>query len=229
MERNYKTLITFFVAVSVISMLGFFTSYLSAFPQYGKFPVVIHIHFIAFLCWLALTIIQPVLIKKKNFSLHRKLGTFSYFIAPVMVVTMAILIITKVKRLLLNSPDDAIVEAFIGLLDVVSFTTYYIVAMLNRRNVRWHVAFIVSATLIVLNPGMARLLNQVQPGLGMLGAVVIPFVVPLCVILYEKISLKKPIFKSPYALFFLCWALEIVLLIMVPQTDFWKGIVEGLR
>jgi len=229
MERNYKTLIAFFVAVSVISVLGFFTSYLSAFPQYGKFPVVIHIHFTAFLCWLALTIIQPILIKKKNFSLHRKLGTVSYFMAPIMVITMALLIITKVERLLLTLPDEATVEAFIGLLDVVSFTTYYIVAMLNRHNVRWHVAFIISATLIVLNPGMARLLNQVQPGLGMLGAVVVPFVVPLCVIFYEKINLKRPILKSPYALFFLCWALEIVLLITVPQTEFWKGIVAGLR
>lgn len=228
MERKYKTLIAFFVVVSVISMLGFFTSYLSAFPQYGKFPVVIHIHFTAFLSWLALTIIQPVLIKKKNFSLHRKLGKLSYFIAPVMVVTMTLLIISKVKRLLPASPDEATVEAFIGLLDVVSFSTYYIVAMLNRHNVQWHVAFVVSATLIVLNPGMSRLLNHIKPGLGMPGAVIVPFVISLCIILYEKMSLKKPVLKSPYALFFLCWALEIVLLITVPHTEFWKRIVAGM-
>jgi hypothetical protein len=113
----------------------------------------------------------------------------------------------------------------VGSLDILSFTIYYIIAMVNRRNVRWHVAFIIAASLIVLNPGMARLLNLIKPNLGMLGAVLTPFIVSITILAYEKLKLKRPVLKSPYFVFLLGWIFEIGLLIIVPQTNFWKAFV----
>lgn len=229
MERNYITLIIIFASIASISLVGFYASYLSTFPNYNQFSTVIHIHFVAFLCWLLLTIIQPVLINMRKIALHRKLGKLSYIVAPVMVVTMCLLVLAQTKRQLSESIDGAAITAIIGLLDILSFSIYYIIAMANRKNVRWHVAFILSATLIVLNPGMSRLLNQIQPGLGMLGAVLMPFIVPLVIIIYEKIKLKKPIFKSPYSLFFACWALEILILVTIPGTAIWQNLIQHLK
>lgn len=229
MEKNYSTLVLIFISIALISLVGFYTSYLSTFPDYDKFSSIIHIHFVAFLFWLSLTIIQPILIKTRNASLHRKLGKVSYVIAPIMVITMCFLVAGQTKHLLDKSIDDAKITSIVGLLDIVSFSIYYIVAMVNQKNIRWHVAFILSATLIVLNPGMSRLLNQIQSGLGLLGAVLVPFVVPLIIIIYEKTKLGKPIFKSPYSLFFACWAIEIVILVTVPTTDFWESLVLNLK
>src|SRR5690606_34100867 len=112
-------------------------------------------------------------------------GKLSYLIAPVMVATMMLLVISQTRRELSHSIDSAAITSLIGTLDIIGFSVYFSIAMLIRRNVRWHVAFILSSTLIVLNPGMSRLLNRIEPGLGLLAAVIVPFLIPLCIIIYE--------------------------------------------
>lgn len=225
METKNKILILFFIAVVAISLSGFFNSYIRFLPNADRFALVIHIHFFAFLCWFALLIAQPMLIKQKKYQLHRKIGKLSYFIAPVLVLTILILVTGQTKREMKISEERAAISAFIGLLDALSFSVYYLIAMYNRKKLRWHVAFIIAATLIILNPGMSRLLNRIKPGLGLPVAVFLPFIISISVILIEKIKYKKPIFKSPYFLFFCCWTLEIILLITVPKTEFWKNLV----
>lgn len=228
MERKHGVLIFIFVSIACISLAGFFSSYLSHMPDYGKFPVLIHVHFLTFLCWLALIVIQPILIRRKNFGLHRKIGRLSYVLAPILIVPLVMLISRKIIRLIPENPDGAAFEALLGLLDVVSFATYYVIAMANRRNVRWHVAFILAASLVALNPGMARLLNLASTDLGMLAAVLTPFVLSISVIVFEKVKYKRPILKSPYALFFVCWTAEIAILMTVAPTQGWKEIVLRL-
>ncbi|MDR6923652.1 MULTISPECIES: hypothetical protein [Chryseobacterium] len=228
MERKSKILILFFIAVVAVSLTGFFNSYIRFLPEPDRFPLVIHIHFAAFVCWFALLIIQPVLIKQKKYELHHTIGKLSYFIAPVLVVTILILVTSQTRREIHISEDRAAVTAFIGLLDAISFSVYYLIAMLNRHNLRWHVAFLIAATLIILNPGMSRLLNHIKPGLGLPAAVFLPFLVSISIILIEKIKCKKPVLKSPYFLFFCCWTLEIVLFITVPNTEFWHLVVRKI-
>lgn len=172
-----------------------------------------------------LIIIQPILIKQKKYKLHRKLGQLSYFLAPIIVITILILVKIKVQKLMLVSESDAVVNALIGLMDALSFSVYYTIAMVNKRNVRWHVAFIIAASLIVLNPGMARLFNQIKPALGLIASVTIPFIISIGIIIYEKIKYKRAIFSSPYFLFLMCWIVEIILLITIPNTDIWKNFV----
>jgi hypothetical protein len=228
MERNYLTLTAIFASIALVSLLGFYTSYISFFPAYQKFPWIIHLHFIAFLSWLTLTIVQPMLVKNRKTRLHRKLGKLAYVIAPVMILSMCLVVLAQTRRLLGESIESAAISSVIGCLDIVSFTIYFTIAMVNRRNVRWHAAFMVSCAIITLNPGMSRLFNNIQPGLGLLVAVIVPFLIPLAIIIYEKISLKKPILKSPYALFFLCWATEIAILMTLPGTEFWRNMIQRL-
>lgn len=225
MERKYQILITLFISIAVVSLAGFFNSYISRFPDFNEFPGVIHIHFIALVCWFALIITQPILIKQKKIKLHRKLGQLSYILAPIIIITILILVKIKVQRLMLVSESDATVNALIGLMDALSFSIYYILAMLNKKNVRWHVAFIIAASLIVLNPGLSRLLNTIKPGLGLVASIILPFVLSIGIIVYEKMKMKRPIFKSPYFIFFLGWTFEIAIFITLPNTIFWKNLV----
>lgn len=227
MERNYKTLIFLFAAIVVISLSGFFWSYISHAPDFGRFPWPIHLHFTVFFVWLLLVVIQPVLIKNRNFHLHRRLGKASYFLVPVLVITILLLVRIKVIRIATESIESASIEAMLGLLDAVSLTLYYGIAVYNRRNIRWHVAFIIGASLVVLNPGMARLLNSFAPDLGLLGAVLVPFLIPGVILLYEKFRLKRPMLKSLYLVFIACWTIEIVLLMTIPRTEFWKNLVSA--
>ncbi|MDQ7960904.1 hypothetical protein [Flavobacterium lindanitolerans] len=229
MERKSQILILFFVTVAAISLAGFFNSYIRFLPDdMDRFPLVIHVHFSAFACWFALLIVQPILIKQEKYSLHRKIGKLSYFIAPVLVVTILILVTGQTKKDIVISEERAAFTAFVGLLDAVSFSAYYLIAMTNKRNLRWHVAFIIAATLIILNPGMSRLLNHIKPGLGLPAAVFLPFIISIGIILIEKIKFRRPVLKSPYFLFFCCWTVEILLLVTIPKTEFWHLIVKKL-
>lgn len=226
MEKKSQILIVFFISVVVISLAGFFNSYIRFLPDMDKFPLIIHIHFTAFCCWFALLVVQPILIRQKRYLLHQKIGMLSYFIAPVLVITILILVNNQTKKELSVSENNAAVTAFIGLLDAVSFTTYYLIAMLNRGNLRWHVAFIIAATLILLNPGMSRLLNFIKPGLGLPAAIFFPFLISIAIVATEKIKCNKPVLKSPYFLFFCCWLFEILLLITVPGTKSWQLVLR---
>ena len=228
MEKKYKILLLFFLAVVVISLAGFFNAYIKHLLETGKFPVLVHIHFTAFLSWFAILIAQPILIKRKNYGLHRKIGRLSYLLAPVLVMTILWLVKNQTIRKIEASESDAAVTLLIGLLDAVTFFVYYIIAMINKRNLRWHVAFLIAASLIILNPGMSRLLNQIQPGSGLLAAVFSPFVVAALIILYEKIKLKRSVLKSPYFLFFCCWTAEMVLFMTLPETEVWRNFATNL-
>jgi len=126
MEKKYKFLIAFFSLVTIVSL--------------------------AFTCWLLLIVIQPVLIMKKKFKLHRQLGRFSYLLAPILVLTIILLSKEKFIREFSESESSAAMTAFIAFVDISSFSTFYLIAMFKKSNVRWHVAFIIAATLIVLIP-----------------------------------------------------------------------------
>lgn len=227
MEKKYKFLIAFFSLVTIVSLAGFYSSYWSKFPRFGEFKNLIHIHFLAFTCWLILIVIQPILIMRKKFMLHRQLGRFSYLLAPILVLTIILLTKEKFIREFDEFPSDAAITAFIAFVDISSFSTFYLKAMFKKSNVRWHVAFIIAATLIVLNPGLSRLLNQITMGLGILTAVLIPFLIPGIVLIIEKIKYKRAILKSPYFWIIIIWTIEILLFITIPPTDFWKNITQN--
>lgn len=228
MEKKYKFLIAFFSLVTIISLAGFYSSYWSKFPRLGEFKNLIHIHFLAFTCWLILIVIHPILIMRKKFKLHRQLGRFSYLLAPILVLTIILLTKEKFIREFAESESSAAMTAFIAFVDISSFSTFYLIAIFKKSNIRWHVAFIIAATLIVLNPGLSRILNQISPGLGLLTAVLIPFLVPGIVLIIEKIKYKRAILKSPYFLIIIIWMIEILLFIAIPPTDFWKNITHHL-
>jgi len=225
MERRFNLLIVFFIFVALLSLAGFFNSYISLLPDKAKFPLVIHIHFAAFVCWFILLIVQPILIRRKKYDLHRQVGKISYILAPILVTTILILVKQQAESGIMNSRSDVFITSFIGVLDAISFSTFYLIAMLNRQNVRWHVAFLIGATLVVLNPGMSRLFNQIIPGLGLLVAILLPFVIPIAILSVEKFKHRRPILKSPYFLFLCCWTTEIILFLIIPNTDCWRNFI----
>jgi heme/copper-type cytochrome/quinol oxidase subunit 4 len=225
MEKRINTLLFFFIIVVVISLSGFFNSYIKFIPDFQKFPFIIHIHFSVFSLWFLLLIVQPLLIKQKNLKLHRKLGKLSYILAPILVLTIMILAKNQIEREILEPDNHAPVTAFIALIDILSLSLYYFLAMLHSKNRRWHVAFLLAATLVILNPGLSRLLNQIQFGLGMIVAVLLPFAFSIFALIFEKIKYKQPILKSPYFLYLCIWTLTIFLFVTIPQTEFWSQFI----
>lgn len=227
MERKLTWILIISMVVIILSLAGFFPSYIGNFPQYGDFKWTIHIHFAAFSCWFLLIIIQPILIRKKKFELHKKLGRLSYVLMPILVITILLLRFGKLEEELKESIELASFNTFLTFADIVSLSGYYLIAVLNSKNLRWHVAFILATTLVAFNPGLARLLNWIAPGMGM-SVILVPFIFTISIFTYEKCRLKRPILKSPYFTFFLLWLFEIILVFTIPRTGFWQDFVLSL-
>ncbi len=228
MDRNIKLIFSFFMLIVLISLAGFYTSYISQLPNFSHFPLLIHLHFIGFIGWFVLIIIQPILIAKGNRSLHRRLGKIAYLLIPLLIVSILLLVYNQTERELADIPEKAMMTSFIGFIDALSLGVYFTIAMMNSRNQRWHVAFIIACSLVILNPGMSRLLNQIHPGSGLLAAILFPILVSIAILVVEKINYQKAILKSPYLLFLACWITEIILLMMIPKTEFWKNLVLAI-
>lgn len=228
MERKVSILIIAFVLIMCTSLAGFYPSYLRYFPDFSKFPLLIHVHFIAFLAWFGLLILQPILIKRGNYKLHRIIGQAGYVLIPILVITIILMVLHQVKRIYPEKPELASLTACVGFLDAISILIYYGIAIINKRKIRCHLAFIIACSLVILNPGLSRLLNPIKPGLGMQVAIVLPMLVSIVILVYEKLKYKYPLLKSPYLLFLCCWIMEIIFLFNVPKTEIWKQFVMGI-
>lgn len=227
MEKKISLLIWIPMVIIALSLAGFYRSYLSHFPKFSNFGGLIHIHFLAFSGWFVLMLVQPILIRKKKFEKHKTLGKLSYFLIPILIITIALLRLKKLPAEVADSLPDASMNAFITFVDILSLAGFYLIAVINSKNLRWHVAFMLATSLVILNPGLARLLNLIKPDLGM-SVILIPFLFTSIVFLYEKFRYKRPILKSPYFLIFILWLLEITLLLIIPGTLFWQKLILEL-
>lgn len=230
MEKKQNLFIFAVVVILVITLIGFFKPYLGKLPSFESVPIITHLHFIAFFCWFVVLIWQPILIRQKKFETHRKVGRLTYFLVPILVVTIIGIVYHQLSFFVPGESNESVyINMLGGSLSGTSFVIYYILAMVNAKNTRWHVAFIIASSLVLLNPGLSRmvaLLSDKQTGL--LAMIITPFITLLIILLYEKFKLKKNIFKSPYALIFLLFMMELYVFASVADSQFWRSFVENL-
>ncbi len=227
MERKYKALVWLFLAITIISFTGFYKTYFQYFPRFENISIITHLHFIIFLSWFIVLIAQPILIKQKKYALHRKVGKLTYFLAPIMVISILVMIKSSVSDNLLTSKEGAAIAFTGAILDAIMFSLFYVYSIINKNRVRQHVVGIIGASLIILNPGLGRLVGGLaNQEIGILAMVITPFLVSFGIIFFEKIKLGKPILKNSYFLIPGIWLVELVLFIVLPQQIFWMNFIE---
>ena len=81
MEKRYRNIGFIFLLFIPLTFLGFYKSYFVLSPEFaGTVDRYTHIHVIIASMWIVLLIAQPLLIRYKNFALHRTFGRASWFI-----------------------------------------------------------------------------------------------------------------------------------------------------
>ena len=172
---------------------------------------------------------QPILIKRKKFELHRKIGRLTYFLAPVMFITILEMVVVNFPRNLANNGEQAYAAATGAILGAVFFVIYYLISMFNKRNMRWHVAFILAASITILDAGLGRLAsNLTSQGMGILIEILTPYLIAFSILLYEKLKLNRAILKSPYFLFSLLWTLHVALFVSLSANAVWQNLLKKI-
>ncbi len=111
----------------------------------------------------------------------------------------------------------------------IQIFVHYIIAMLKSKNTRWHVAFIIASSLVLLNPGLGRMIAALSDRqTGLLVMIITPYLVLLCILFFEKIKYKRPILKSPFALIFLLFMMEFFLFALIVSSKFWRDFIDKL-
>jgi hypothetical protein len=153
-------LIYFFIFLLLISIAGFYKTYLVKFPNFDGFTWAHHFHGVIMLTWILMLIAQPVFIRTKNFRLHSIVGKASYFIFPLLLLSFFLVARTAYLR---NIETKGEIEAlagigFSGIPDMFYISILYGLGIYYKKKTAFHLRFFACIGLMILGPGLGRFL-----------------------------------------------------------------------
>jgi len=150
MEKSYKNLGYLLMLLIPLTFLGFYKSYFLQFPTFKETTVFIHLHALIASIWILMLIVQPLLIRKKKYKLHKKIGKISYVLFPLLILSF----IPQMIRII-NSDVPQIL--FFPLADSVLLILFYSLAMYHKRSVSKHMRYIIGTATVFLGPTIGRI------------------------------------------------------------------------
>lgn len=149
-------------AVAVLAVLvGFARSYFLAGMLFAPLPsLLVHIHAVAFLSWIALFVVQISLVTTWRIGAHQRLGLFGFALAALMIVLGVLTATARVARQLAHPGEDTtadILDLYAApLFDMLMFAVFISAALLNRTCPPRHKRLILFATFSLLDAGFDR-------------------------------------------------------------------------
>lgn len=164
MERAYRHLGFFMLALLPIFVAGFWIPYLSEIPTFeASITLPVHIHALLLFSWLGLLIYQPFAIRFGALPAHRLLGKAS-LVVMAMIVPFALAMIWKEFHEKLaggSSVSRALQAEMISAVQLVVIVALYVLAIarIRRRDVPGHMRFMICIAIFLLPAGLARILG----------------------------------------------------------------------
>jgi hypothetical protein len=148
-EKNYKYLGYFLMLLAPLAIIGFWRTYFGQYPEFKNILKTHHFHAAAASAWIALLIVQPILIQTGQLRWHRMLGKFSYFLFPVLLVSFGLMIQMNMYSL----------QGIFGpTAEVVLLTMFFVLAIVYRKQTDKHMRYMILCALVFIDPTVARLL-----------------------------------------------------------------------
>jgi uncharacterized membrane protein len=160
MERQYRNLGYFLLILVAFVAVGFYKPYFALIPNFdpGITPLV-QVHAILLMSFVALLVAQPLLIRYRQRELHKSLGRLTYFLMPLLVASCVGVIFKEYAEALSRAPATALRSIFSDVAQLLLLVVFYMLAILNRRNVPVHMRYMIAVALIVAPAGIARVLG----------------------------------------------------------------------
>lgn len=164
MERAYRNLGYFLLALLPIFIAGFWIPYLSEIPLFDpSITPSVHIHALLLFAWVALLAIQPLAIRGHAFSIHRILGKASYVLMPLILLFAIGMIHKEYLDHLTNGTNAVMARAaeYLSSCQLVMLAGFYVLAVcrIQKRNTAEHMRYMICIALVLLPAGLARTLG----------------------------------------------------------------------
>jgi hypothetical protein len=162
--------------VLVLALAAFFPTYFGRFPRFLGTSTAVHFHAVTMLAWLALTMAQPILIRRRRFEVHRRLGQLTYALLPLLAV--GFWLVMRDGQLRHQQPDLILATAF------DAFLFFFLVGMglFYRKRRAYHGRFMMLSLVPFLNPTLGRLISP---------AVSVPFELVLLIALLVRARRRR--------------------------------------
>lgn len=186
MEKQYRNIGIIFLLFIPLTFFGFYKTYFVLAPEYaGTIDVFTHIHAFTASLWVTLLIAQPLLVRNKNYKLHRIFGNISYYVFVALILSFIPQMIKEYSRG--SFPLNA---SF----DVVLLILFYTMAITNKKNVSIHMRYMIAITLIFIGPTLSRII-YITLDLGHLSFLKLPYIlingILIGLIFWDKASNRK--------------------------------------
>lgn len=148
------------ILLIVLTQIGFFKRYIQLFPEFDGFTAAQHFHGMMMMGWLLMLLVQPILILKGKTKLHRRIGTLSYVLAPLVLVSIYLVIQSRYEVYLEQGGQTKAVISWLSLnfRMMVFFAVLYFLAIYYRHRPALHLRFMCSTAFVLIGPGLVRVL-----------------------------------------------------------------------
>ena len=155
-------LIYFFIFLLLISIGGFYKTYLVKFPNFDGFTWAHHFHGAVMLTWVLMLIAQPIFIRTKNFRLHSIVGKASYFVFPLLILSFFLVARAGYFRNIKTAGEvEALAGMTNGIADIFYISILYGLGIYYKKKTSYHLRFFACIGLMILGPGLGRFMIAV--------------------------------------------------------------------
>jgi uncharacterized membrane protein YozB (DUF420 family) len=163
-----SAMLTGIISLIVLIHIGFSRSYIQYFPKFEsttgplgpvEFNWIMHIHGMIMMSWVMMLLVQPILIRKGKRDLHRRVGRFSYVLAPLVVLSIYLANYDGYHKVL-KEMDQTQAVALLSLTfpGLVFFAILYSLAIYYKHKPSLHMRFMCSTAFLFIPPALDRTL-----------------------------------------------------------------------
>ena len=146
------------IGISAFIVLGFAQFGLRGMVDYTHAPLVMHLHGVTMLAWLALLVTQAVLAGRGGIALHRRRGWASVVMLPLILGLASLTCFTAIRAGFF--PPFFTAPYFFALIHVSAaiFAAIVATAVARRGQSDWHRRLMVGSTILLMEPALGRVL-----------------------------------------------------------------------
>jgi hypothetical protein len=154
-KLRYDTAGYYFIGLFALVIFGFWPSYFAKFVN-GKADFTFYFHFHAAMVtlWIFMLIVQPLLIRKKKLALHRLIGKLSYFLFPLIFISVILLVHSRHNI----AEKELDINLFVPFKDLLILGTACFIAIKYRHDINLHARGMVATGIVFIEPALARLI-----------------------------------------------------------------------
>lgn len=209
---NTTGIILFMVLVFGVVHIGFHATYIRHFPVFEKFNWVHHVHGALMASWTIMLVVQPFLIHRHKYTVHRFIGKLSYVIAPLILISIVLVAKYNYHSGVVKATSaEVFAKQSITWMQFFMFLLFYSLAIYNRKDTQKHMRFMIGTAIIMLGPGLGRALKAYCPTVFENFATLIPLYVKIAIAgVLLSIDIVKNKNWRPYAIVFSAFLLAAI-------------------